>query len=965
MLASDISAYEDRVHKQILSHIEIYQFHGIDIYRLKSTYSSGYYYQKEVKKKSVVLHFTAGYLNGDINALTTKNYHVSVPFVIARNGKIYQLHDPKYWSYHLGPAAIGGNETCSSQTIGIEISNIGPLTLKGKTLYTYTGSKYCELSETAYYQKVSYRNKSYYATFTKAQYQTLKKLLSVISQEFDIPYKFLPLSKRYSTFSTNSDAQNFTGICSHVNFRTDKFDIGPGFDWNCLNQLYLPTCELSEINLNKTYQQIDTASLNHFPITSYGWWHNGIHLLASQKTPIFAISDGQIVYSRISSETHGENGSSNFVLIQHQLTIHQTEITFYVLYMHLIKLNIHVKIKDKTEENSLPPWIIQKFYKKKGIITDVYTDKCVSMYSDNNGKPSKIELFKLIKGDEFDIINDAVKYGRYEITKIKYNEKTGWIYNRDNKGKKYSRPYLTLHNWAIDSNQNPREDIFQDTLSYEQPVNVYCGQIVGYTSEGLSHVEILKRGTVFKKKSGYCHVEIFSRHIEHGNKNLYDVLKIQPAKYILFEDVDNDILEPKKERISLLRECQKKVPEIEKYNNNKSILNINKEDFKRFIVDHLIKLRDSVAFHISSWQAIGERIKLTQYPSIEELGSYYLFKPSDKKLILNDKEKLFFYHPIRFIEILNEILNPDKILHEKTSDETSEPIVKQAQKALSISGPEKANVFDKVEYQAFTQTTANNMPKNSLNTETLDIDWIIKIKSNNTVIKKINTNGSTLEYHIPIKTINETIVVSALEKRNSLEANYETIIEYAFSGDVYWAARDLDSFFLGNHHFIIIKFDNLNSANIFRKIHDIGYNSQNSEFFITVAAFEAENGNLECEFNQKTDVHAVKEHISPYLKEFFADYSLERDGHIVNPPGTMSSQQFIERIVSLSNTYIENQRSRHIEYTLANYNCAAWVNTLFKKIGVDESTRLKKGEFDGFDWGEEDSFNTLNSMFEQ
>jgi len=678
MLASEILTYEDNTHKQIASHLETYKFRGIDIYKIKSTYSSGYYYQEEVTKKSIVLHFTAGYLAGDINVLTKKNYQVSVPFVIARNGKIYQLHNPKYWSYHLGLNARGGNKTCSKQTIGIEISNIGPLTIKDKKLYTYTGGKYCNSSEKDYYKKASYRNKSYYATFTKAQYQSLKKLLPAICAEFDIPYKFLPENERNQVFKTDIDAQDYTGICSHANFRKDKYDIGPAFDWDHLKQLHLPAFEMSEQNLKKSYQQINVNSLNQFPMTSYGWWHNGIHLFAKKTSPLFAIADGQIVYSRISSDIHEENGSANFVLIKHQIEIKKMEITFYALYMHLKKLDIQVRLQNKKSMKSIPPWILNKFYKMQGRIIDVYSDGCVSMYADNNDKPSKNEITKLIKGNEFDILESAKKFGGYEITKIKINDQDGWIYSRDKTGKLYSQTYLKLHSWALDSNQRPREDIFQKSLSYEKPINTYSGQTIGYVDSGLSHVEILNQGKVIKKKETYCHLEIFSRQTDNNNQNIYDALNIGYKNYLLLEDKDNHILQPALERKSVIKECQKKIPTFQKYTNmnlnghDPAIINVNKDKFLRFVKDHRIQFRDSVAFHISGWQALQSRIKSSQYPLISELECFHLFKSTEKKSILDANEKLFFYHPIRFIEKLHSLLKPNI-----KSDEKAPAIVKK------------------------------------------------------------------------------------------------------------------------------------------------------------------------------------------------------------------------------------------------------------------------------------------------
>ncbi len=96
--------------------------------------AKSFYYQEETVKKKIVLHFTMGYLKGDIATLT--NQHVSVPFVVGRNGIIYNLFASKFWSYHLGPGAVGGNTAMSKGCIGIEISNIGPLKKVGDNLVT-------------------------------------------------------------------------------------------------------------------------------------------------------------------------------------------------------------------------------------------------------------------------------------------------------------------------------------------------------------------------------------------------------------------------------------------------------------------------------------------------------------------------------------------------------------------------------------------------------------------------------------------------------------------------------------------------------------------------------------------------------------------------------------------------------------------------------------------------------------
>ncbi len=197
-----------------------------------------YYFEEVTEKKKIVLHFTMGYLKPDIATLTTRR--VSVPFVVARNGLIYNLFASKYWSYHLGPGAAGGNTAMSKECLGIEISNIGPLKKIGNNLVsTYSNSDvYCTIADTQLYTKLStpYRGFQYYAKFTSAQYDAVALLLRFLSGKYDIPLQFVQESKRFNTM-TAGEFTNFKGVVSHVNCRTDKCDIGPAFEWNRLIQL--------------------------------------------------------------------------------------------------------------------------------------------------------------------------------------------------------------------------------------------------------------------------------------------------------------------------------------------------------------------------------------------------------------------------------------------------------------------------------------------------------------------------------------------------------------------------------------------------------------------------------------------------------------------------------------------------------------------------------------------------------
>lgn len=201
---------------------------------IRDNNDKSFYFEEINSKSKIVLHFTAGYLKGDIATLTQPGNHISVPFVIARSGEIYNLWASKYWSYHLGKNAIGGNTNMSSKTIAIEISNIGCLKKIGNNLVTtYSNNDiYCTLDETSFYKKIpAYRGFEYFATYTQTQYNSLKLLLKFLTKKYNIPYAFLPSNKRFNLFSS-AEAEAFNGICSHVNFRADKWDIGPAFDWS-------------------------------------------------------------------------------------------------------------------------------------------------------------------------------------------------------------------------------------------------------------------------------------------------------------------------------------------------------------------------------------------------------------------------------------------------------------------------------------------------------------------------------------------------------------------------------------------------------------------------------------------------------------------------------------------------------------------------------------------------------------
>lgn len=223
---------------------------GVEVTKIRPKHDS-YYYKSEKPKTKIVIHNTVGVLRSDIASLTKKDSHVSVPYVIGRDGTIYEIFEPEYWSYHLGRGAKGGNKVNSSTSIGIELSSYGPLkedsgnleTAYSRIPYTTKSGKssvtkrdiYCSLSEHQYYVELNneFRGVKYFAGYTDAQLKSLKILIEYLCERFNIPKTLLPESERYEVFKTATSAKEYTGICSHVNFReSGKWDVGPEMDWD-------------------------------------------------------------------------------------------------------------------------------------------------------------------------------------------------------------------------------------------------------------------------------------------------------------------------------------------------------------------------------------------------------------------------------------------------------------------------------------------------------------------------------------------------------------------------------------------------------------------------------------------------------------------------------------------------------------------------------------------------------------
>jgi N-acetyl-anhydromuramyl-L-alanine amidase AmpD len=199
----------------------------------------GKYFHDYPHKDLILLHFTSG-TSAQSAFSTFKNQkgHVCVPYVLERTGEIFQLFEPRFWSYHLGIRQGDPEHRHDRRSIPIEVVNVGPLKEDPKNSEVLNWwppeeryqTKYCAKAEKDKYVQAADRGINYYATFTAAQYSALAGLVKDLCVRFGVP-AVAPENKLKADLKAMAE---FKGIAAHQNFRTDKYDLGPAFAWDKL-----------------------------------------------------------------------------------------------------------------------------------------------------------------------------------------------------------------------------------------------------------------------------------------------------------------------------------------------------------------------------------------------------------------------------------------------------------------------------------------------------------------------------------------------------------------------------------------------------------------------------------------------------------------------------------------------------------------------------------------------------------
>lgn len=176
------------------------------------------YYPQVWDKKHIFLHHTAGGSAASSIAHWASNPdHIATPYVIDRDGTIYECFDPAKWAYHLG---VKGNSTIEKHSIGIEICSYGMLTEKAGKLVTYTG-KEIDPAKAVKLDK-PFRGGIYWEAYTPEQIESLRALLPYLVERFKIS-----VTKDEAWWEYRDPSKLPPGIWSHTTVRKDKYDVFP------------------------------------------------------------------------------------------------------------------------------------------------------------------------------------------------------------------------------------------------------------------------------------------------------------------------------------------------------------------------------------------------------------------------------------------------------------------------------------------------------------------------------------------------------------------------------------------------------------------------------------------------------------------------------------------------------------------------------------------------------------------
>lgn len=195
--------------------------------------------------------------------------------------------------------------------------------------------------------------------YTEAQYESIIAVLNGLCEFFKIKRQ-IPVDEAGKVLRNKLVNTDFYGIVGHLHVSANKWDPGPGFDWERVligirgNRFFFPVTLPDTRNLahvpkreareeaERYFRAIEEGDGGFYPVGVNQAWHSGVHLTLPAKnkdgnrTPVYAPADGTIVLARnIPSKRFEKMGSPNFIVIKHELKVRDAKKVFFSVISHL------------------------------------------------------------------------------------------------------------------------------------------------------------------------------------------------------------------------------------------------------------------------------------------------------------------------------------------------------------------------------------------------------------------------------------------------------------------------------------------------------------------------------------------------------------------------------------------------------------------------------------------------------
>jgi N-acetyl-anhydromuramyl-L-alanine amidase AmpD len=287
---------------------------------------------------------------------------LSCHFLLDNDGTIYQTVDLAFMAFH----AAGFN----ASSIGIELCNRGD----AKRYPDY----YRQRGQRRDVTTCRIHGHTYLAfDYTREQYDALKALARGLVRALpNLPAEYPQQSPGYQSWGVLSGVQGFAGLLGHYHTTTRKWDPGP-FDFKKFCQSIRgrmsfpipvrgdkPDVPEDSDTLREMCEQLFRkneveGSAGFFPLGPNGetrLWHGGVHLPSPAGTTVHAPFAGRVMAARMGPQT--SVGSTNFVLMRHDMSVGPRPIRFYSLYFHLADA--------RGQDRDAPRWMESPDWKHSG-----------------------------------------------------------------------------------------------------------------------------------------------------------------------------------------------------------------------------------------------------------------------------------------------------------------------------------------------------------------------------------------------------------------------------------------------------------------------------------------------------------------------------------------------------------------------------------------------------------------------